>query len=842
VEEALAEAARKPLVLVTANAGYGKTEAVRAFLRGQEANAVWIQLTENDNIGSRFWENLTHIIEASEPELAGLADEMRAFGFPDTDVRFRRCAALLKKVVGTGRVSCLVLDDFHVLTNRQMIEFVERCVYALVPQLRHIILSRREPDINMVSLFSKGQVSVLSEEELRFNEEEIAEFFLWSGLPPLPARELPELRAETRGWALALRLLSLALRRMPGQRQAALQTMRRNLFKLMEREAFGDFPEGMRKLLVQLSLVSNLPMAALYEFAGEDAIAFYRSTPGAATFLWQDSFTGQLQAHPLYLDFLKTKEDLLSPEEKREVYRWAAGWCMRSHIYSNAMEFYAKLKDYPGIQSVLLPHSLHTPKDMAQFYLDILEGLDAYDPHDMTQGGVALMMLKGVFIPRLLMALGRYEEAERRIRDAIQEWERSDSPCAATLVYSSYNNLGFLNMLTCPASRQYTFARHFEQAMEHYDANHMAVARNACNSAEIDFYACLVGENASPGDLDRFLEAARAAVPRISRTADGLFSGYDDLAACEIALYRGQLDQAKHMALLAVQSARTNRQYSIEAFAQYYLMNVALAQGDYAAITGLLRRFRGWLENPEFRDRQLLYDLFTSHFYGMINLPRLAAPWLLSGTAEDTDPGAPTRETIIRAKYLIAARKYHEGLDMLARLDLEGPEKHFLFGELTRSLLAAAARNKSGDAAGAAESLERAWRLSFEGELEMMFILLGRGMHELAAAARRHDGCVIPEEWLKSIVLKASGFEKKLAGVAAAYRRDNGIEDGVRLSPRELEILGDLYRGLSRTEIAATRYLSINTVKTTLNMLYSKLGAENNVDAVRIAIEKNLVE
>jgi DNA-binding NarL/FixJ family response regulator len=50
-----------------------------------------------------------------------------------------------------------------------------------------------------------------------------------------------------------------------------------------------------------------------------------------------------------------------------------------------------------------------------------------------------------------------------------------------------------------------------------------------------------------------------------------------------------------------------------------------------------------------------------------------------------------------------------------------------------------------------------------------------------------------------------------------------------------------LYLGLSREEIAASRYLSINTVKTALHSLYNKLNANNNASAVRIAIEKRLL-
>ena len=837
VNEALMQAAQCPIVFVIASAGYGKTQAVREFLRAQDTGACWIQLTESDNVGNRFWETLMHIIETTAPNFTELVAEMREFGFPDTSLHFKRYTTILKKMVTVGKLSYIVLDDFHLITNRQVLDFIERSMSAISSKLRHIIISRNKPEINLISLFSKGRVSIIHEDVLCLTEAEIAEFFRWSGLS-LPAKNLPEIYKETRGWALALRLLALALQRNPNQWQVALQTMRFNLFKLMECEAFEEFPENSQKHLVKLSLVSSLPLGPLQELANSDN-ALCDSMPGITTFLWFDSLTGGFQVHPLYLEFLKTKEYLLSEEEKHDVYRWAADWCMRNHITSHAMEHYAKLKDYLSMQSILLTYPLKLPKDMAQFFLQIIEGLDPYDPCDQTLNGITLMFLKCAFIPELLMNLGRYEEAERHIYHSFQANEQASSPYAPMLTFSSYNNLGFLNMYTCTPSRQYTFAQHFEKAMEHFDAQRMEKPPGPYKCAEIDFYACLVGETAELEDLDLFVEVARAAEPCISHTLDGLYSGYGDLVACEVAFYRGKVDQAKRYACKAMQKANANQQYNIEAFAQFYLLCAAFAEGDYPAVVDLLQRFRGWLEVPDFRNRHLLCDLFTGFFFGHAKLPQLAAPWLLLGTTEDTE--ASVRETILRARYLISAKQYQKALNILARLEQTGPEKRFLFGELARSLLTAVARHKSGDSVNAITALECAWQLSFEGELEMMFVLLGRDMHELVIATQKHR-CAIPTQWLKAIDLRASGYAKKVAAITAAYKRDNHIEDTIQLSQREQELLTDLYHGLSRTEIATTRYLSINTVKTALNMLYSKLEAENNVDAVRIAIERKLIE
>jgi LuxR family maltose regulon positive regulatory protein len=61
------------------------------------------------------------------------------------------------------------------------------------------------------------------------------------------------------------------------------------------------------------------------------------------------------------------------------------------------------------------------------------------------------------------------------------------------------------------------------------------------------------------------------------------------------------------------------------------------------------------------------------------------------------------------------------------------------------------------------------------------------------------------------------------------------------LSPRETDILTDLSKGLSRAEIAASRSISINTVKMVINSIYSKLGAGSMADLIRVALERKLI-
>jgi DNA-binding NarL/FixJ family response regulator len=64
---------------------------------------------------------------------------------------------------------------------------------------------------------------------------------------------------------------------------------------------------------------------------------------------------------------------------------------------------------------------------------------------------------------------------------------------------------------------------------------------------------------------------------------------------------------------------------------------------------------------------------------------------------------------------------------------------------------------------------------------------------------------------------------------------------GVGLTPRELEILEILPSGNTVTEIATRLFVSISTVKTHLAAIYRKLGATNRVQAINAARRAGLL-
>jgi DNA-binding NarL/FixJ family response regulator len=139
------------------------------------------------------------------------------------------------------------------------------------------------------------------------------------------------------------------------------------------------------------------------------------------------------------------------------------------------------------------------------------------------------------------------------------------------------------------------------------------------------------------------------------------------------------------------------------------------------------------------------------------------------------------------------------------------------------------------------EALERAYEMSAPNAFDMPFIEMGNHMRALAGAALRDKSHDIPSDWLEQIRSKSATYAKRTAYVKSQYRQDAGKEGDIQLTLKEREVLHDVSQGLSRAEIAAYRGISVNTVKAMLQIIYEKLGTDNSMDALRVAISNNLI-
>ncbi len=104
-------------------------------------------------------------------------------------------------------------------------------------------------------------------------------------------------------------------------------------------------------------------------------------------------------------------------------------------------------------------------------------------------------------------------------------------------------------------------------------------------------------------------------------------------------------------------------------------------------------------------------------------------------------------------------------------------------------------------------------------------------------------------------LLKDAPREQLFAAIRSAARGESVLSPSVAtrvlgrmrapaeeaLSPRELEILQAVARGLSNKEIGRRLYVSEATVKTHLLRIFDKLGVDDRTAAVTVALERGII-
>ncbi|WP_239078978.1 response regulator [Cellulomonas marina] len=98
-----------------------------------------------------------------------------------------------------------------------------------------------------------------------------------------------------------------------------------------------------------------------------------------------------------------------------------------------------------------------------------------------------------------------------------------------------------------------------------------------------------------------------------------------------------------------------------------------------------------------------------------------------------------------------------------------------------------------------------------------------------------------PRDQLVAAVRAAAAGRTTLSPGVAARLVQQVRGEGDRLTPRELEVLAGVARGLSNAGIGRELFITEATVKTHLLRAFAKLGVDDRTRAVTIAMERGLL-
>ena len=818
------EAVKYPLVLVYAGAGYGKTSAVHDFAGEYKAATTWIQLSERDNVGARFWENLAHSLTQINIPMAKAIGKL---GFPDTRDKLNQYMSLLEEYVKPIR-RIVVFDDFHFIEDPSVIRFIEECMILKMPPGTSVFLvSRSIPAVNIAGLVSRDQMFSISENDLRFSESEVVQYFgsLDMTLKPDNLREIMQ---DTGGWAFAINIIAHSYQKAPGYTGYLRSAMKNNIFRLMEIEIWDGISKNLQHFLARLSLIDHLStdLISLLTEENNDLIAEFERL---SAYVRRDSYINAYLIHPLFLEFLATKQYILSLEQKKETYAIAGQWCNRNGFKIDALSYYEKTGDYAKIVSILMPLPAQIPLDIARYAAAIFDRApkEVFDT----------VLLLAVMHLRTYICQGLWQKSEKLAEHYEEKFLQlpENNTFRKLSLGGIYYCWGYLRGLTCIGDDRYDFDVYFEKFAQ-------------CISTPLDpgkfiNYTpgpwTIVTGSSRKGAPEEFIGALSRSLAHLSHCFNGLVTGEGELARGELNFFRGDIRAAEPFIAHALEQARGSKQYETAHRALLYSLRIAVSQGDFAKAEQVLKDTKSQLDNEEYSNRFINYDISLAWYYYILDLPEEVPQWLKENFSSYGHPGfIENFANQIKARFCYMTRRYPPLLSYIQEMKTRAS---FLFGKVEMLAMEACVHYKMKDKARSFAALHDAYQTAFPNDIIMPFTELGTDMRTLTAAALKESSVKIPGAWLENVNRKAATYAKRQAHIITKYRQANLITDNADLSPREADILTDLSHGLSRSEIADSRSLSINTVKMVINNVYMKLGAEHLADLIRIAAERKLI-
>lgn len=323
----LDEAVRAPLTLVVAPAGSGKTSLLRSWVAETDLPHAWLSLDEADRDPVQLWRGVLAALEGVAPGCAaapagllrrpgGLLD---AVGALLDDLEARECEPKV-----------LVIDDLQLVDEVEPVAAsLSLFVQHLPAWLRVVVASRRAPRLPVHRLRARGQLGEVHFAELRFSLDESAAMLVRL-VPSLDPELVPEVAARAGGWAASIQLAALAARATHAQGGRFLPSQdgeRAYLEDYVWHEVLAPENEGLVDVLVATSVVERIDpglaqiLASRVDAADQLALAEERGL-----FVTRIEPSGSYEMHRLVREALLSGLATRTPERLRQLHAWAAGW------------------------------------------------------------------------------------------------------------------------------------------------------------------------------------------------------------------------------------------------------------------------------------------------------------------------------------------------------------------------------------------------------------------------------------------------------------------------------------------------------------------------------------
>ena len=842
LHDQLTAGAGQRLTVVVGSAGVGKTVLLSSWAAARQTSVTfWLSCDRADADPVRFWSGFIEAVREVVPEFGVDAAYLLAMdGAMSADVT----ASIAHDAARLPSGSAIVVDDFHyaaAAVSRDINDLVERWPTGTV-QL--VLAGRFDPPLRLHRLRMSGELCELRDRDLNFSLADTRDLLANFGVQ-VSGSELAVLHQRSEGWAAGLQMAALSLRGAtnPVRATRVLDVRSHSIAEYFIAEVLEQQPPMIAQFMLDTSVLDELTADACAAITGrQNAAALLHSIEEANLFLvaLNDERTS-FRYHDLVRQVLRAELRDRDRAREQNLQLRAAEWFEANGDTRRAARHYLAAQQVDRaltlIQDRVVPEFLRNPVvTVVPDLSSVTPALLAETP-DRLLGLAADLLLAGDAVRG-----SEYLDRIERARPSIPSESRLAARFAAMRCFH-YAQVGRLD----EAVREALAARAIQERTQLTDEWNAAVPLIL-----LRIYSCLEDfpaverETAAALAMPDLAEPARLIlVPsahalawflsgRLAAAADAARTAYADARRLGFDRHFFAVDSLRVLAGLALEKRDLDTAEQLTGQA----LSITERRWPIFEFLALLDRAEIWAARGQVRNALATVET-ARHVLGgarsvlLVRADELEAVLrLLLGdlrSASELASRLPAaRRDLLLARIALSADDPHA-----AREHLRSPS----LGDLTprralvRQLLLAAAAIDRGDPM-AARILGGAIQAARDGGF----------VNTVVTTAPQVTSYLIEY----ATQMRSDPFMERLIVAALEVHATQADDSRFRralaepLTAAEMRIL-ELLPTSTYLQIAATLYISRNTVKTHLRSIYQKLGVASRSAAIERAVDLRLL-
>lgn len=793
-----------PVTIVEAPTGYGKTTAVREFLKASGKPYIWFNI-DSDNIERTFGDMCAKLKTINETA----SHKIKAAGIP-----FDRnsCNQIVDAVNSISYIepTVFVVDNYHLVANKYFNELIKDLSGGVREQTRIVFITQAINSNSTFELILSKKINYFSKMDFELSKSDMIAYYKACGIK-LEDEEADFLYSYTEGWISALYLQMLSYNSTNSFEITV------DIENLIGKAIWNNLKRSAQDFLINISVFGSFTFRqcvyVAQDLLSEDEIEDILNNSG---FIRYDAKEGKYFMHSILKYFLNAEFEKMEVVFQKKIIKSAGDWYRVNESFGEAIEFYNKIKDFEAILSMDFTaqelYEIHFTVNNKDMFLDLSSHLNIELKKKYLKN-----YMKFVYFLFADNEREYYKKECEIIYSIIQENYKESSD------YSELLGEYYVLKAFCEFNKVERMGADLETAFSLLGKPSKLLPKKAsflfgCPSP-MSLFHCKQGGIKDENDNIAHI------MPIYYRITDGNSKGVEALFKAEMLLNQGEIADAGKLCEKAMYMSSTREQLDVHIAAFMCQCRISYLIGDAKKIKAISEEMKEIIEIADHEELMHMCDLCIGFIDVSVNNIEKIPAWLMDHKMIEKHTSILNLgfANVVYGRYLLLKEEYGSFLSISGEmLGIAGIYNNIIY-KIYITIYIAVAKNNMGDKDRAKEILTEAIEYAKSDDIFIPFVecysMISTLMSELSLAAK-----------CKEFIKKTNDMAKKYAKGLQHAEKLSGEDRRFGLTKREMEVAKLAAQRLSNKEIADQLFIAESTVKSNLKVIFYKLGINSRND------------